>query len=259
MHCSRSVQFSHSVMSDSVPPWTAACQDSLSISWSLLKLMSIDSVMPSNHLILCYLLLLLALILSSIRVFSKESALRNRWPKYWSFSFNISPSHEYSRLISFRSDWFDLLEVQGTLKSFLQHHSSKASVLRHSAFFMVQLSHPHMTTGKTIALTRWTFVGKISSLLYNMLSRLVIASLPRSKRLLISWLQSPSAVILEPKKIKSLTASIVFPSTCHEVMGPDAMILVFWLLSFKPAFFFFPHSPLSLSLRACLVPLCFLP
>ena len=226
MHCSRSVQFSRSVMSDSMPPWTAACQDSLSISWSLLKLMSIDSVMPSNHLILCYLLLLLALILASIRVFSKKSALCNRWPEYWSFSFNISPSHEYLRLISFRSDWFDLLEVQGTLKSFLQHHSSKASILWHSGFFMVQLSHPYMTTGKTVALTRWTFVGKILSLLYNMLSRLVIVSLPRSKCLLISWLQTPSAVILEPKKIKSLIVSIIFPSICHEVMGPDLSFLI---------------------------------
>ena len=232
MHCSRSVQFSHSVMSDSVPPWTAVRQDSLSItnSWSLIKLMCIDSVITSNHLIFCH-------FLPSIRVFSKESTLHNRWPKYWSFSFSISPSNEYSRLISFRSDWFDLLEVQGTLKSFLQHYSSKAPILQCSAFFMVQLSKPYMTTWKTIALTRWTFVGKILSLLYNMLSRLVISSLPRSKCLLISWLQSPPAVILEPKKIKSVTAFIVFPSICHEVMGPDAMILVFWLLSYKPASF----------------------
>ena len=199
--------------------------------------MSINSVIPSNHLILCHLLLLLSLILPSIRVFSKQSTLCNRWPKYWSFSFSISPSNEYSRLISFRSDWFDFLEVQGTLKSFLQHHSSKAPILHCSAFFMVQLSQPYMTTGKTIALTRWTFVVKILSFLYNMLFRLVIASLPRSKCLLISWLQSPPAVILEPKKIKSVTAFIVFPSICHEVMGLDAMILVFWLLSFKPAFF----------------------
>ena len=166
------------------------------------------SVIPSNLLILCHLLHLLSLILHSIRVFSKQSTLRNRWPKYWSFSFSISPSNEYSRLISFRSDWFDLLEVQGTLKSLLQHHSSKAPILHCSAFFMAQLSQLYMTTGKTIALTRWTFVSKILSLLYNMLFRLVIASLPRSKCLLISWLQSPPAVILEPKKIKSVTVSI---------------------------------------------------
>ena len=159
--------------------------------------------MPSSHLILCRLLLLLPPIPPSIRVFSNESTLHMRWPKYWSFSFSISPSNKYSRLISYRMDWLDLLVVQGTLKSLLQHHSSKASILRHSAFFIVQLSHPYMTTGKTIALLSWTFVGKVTSLLFNMLSRLVIACLPRSKRLLISWLQSPSAVILEPKKIKS--------------------------------------------------------
>ena len=156
--------------------------------------------------------------------------------KYWSFSFSISPSNEYSGLISFRMDWLDLLAVQGTRKSLLQHHSSKASILQCSAFFVVQLSHPYMTTGKTIALTRWTFVGKVMPLLFNMLSRLVIAFLSRSKRLLISWLQSPSAMILKPKKIKSLTVSIVSPSICHEVMGLDAMILVFWMLSVKPAF-----------------------
>ena len=150
-----------------------------------------------------------------------------RWPKYWSFSFNISPSNEHSRLISFRMDWLDLLAVQGTLKSLLQHHSSKASILRCSAFFIVQLSHPNMTTGKTIILTIWTFVGKVMSLLFNMLSRLVITFLPRSKRLLISWLQSPSAVILEPRKIMSDTVSTVSPSICHQVMGLDAMILVF--------------------------------
>ena len=150
-----------------------------------------------------------------------------RWPKYWSFSFSISPSNEYSGLISFRIDYFDLLAVQGILKSLLQHHNSKASVLRRSAFFMVQLSHPYMTTGKTIALPRWTFVGKVMSLLFNMLSRLVITFLPRSKRLLISWPQSPSAVILELKKIKSVTFSIISPSICHEVMGLDAMILIF--------------------------------
>ena len=159
--------------------------------------------MPSNHLILCHPLLLPPSIFPSIRVFSNESALCIRWPKYWSFSFNISPSNEYSGLISFRMDWLDLLAVQRTLKSLLQHHSSKASVLQCSAFFIVQLSHPYMTTGKTIALTRWTFVGKVMSLLFNMLSRLVITFLPRSKRLLISWLQSPSAVFLEPRKINS--------------------------------------------------------
>ena len=161
--------------------------------------------MPSNHLILCHLLLLLPSIFPSIRVFSSESTLRMRWPKYWSVSFSISPSNEHPGLTSFRMDWLDLLAVQGTLKSLLQHHSSKASILLRSAFFIVQLSHPYMTTGKTIALTKWTFVGKVMSLLFNMLSRLVIAFLPRSKHLLISWLQSPSAVILEPPKIKSAT------------------------------------------------------
>ena len=163
--------------------------------------MSIESVMPSNHLILCRSLLLLPSIFSSIKVFSIESDLHIRWPKYWSFSYSISPSNEYSGLISFRMDWLDLLAVQGTLKSLLQHHSSKASILWRSAFFIVQLSHPYMTTGKTISLTRWTFVGKVMSLLFNMLSRLVLAFLPRSKRLLISWLQSPSAVILESKRV----------------------------------------------------------
>jgi len=158
------------------------------------------------------------------------------WPKYWSFSFNISPSNEHPGLISFGMHWLDLLAVQGTLKTLLQHHSSKASILHHSAFFMVQLSHPYMTTGKTIALTRQTFVDKIMSLLFNMLSRLVITFLPGSMRLLLSWLQSPSAVILEPRKIKSATVSTVSPSICHEVMGPDAMILVVWMLSFKPTF-----------------------
>ena len=165
--------------------------------------------MPSNHLILCHPLLLPPSIFPSIRIFSNESALHIRWPKYWSLNFSISPSNEYSRLISFRMDWFDLLAVQGTLKSLLQHHSSKASILRHSAFFMVQLSYPYMTTGKTIALTRQTFVGKVMSLLFNMLSRLVITFLPRSKHLLISKLQLPSAVTLEPRKIKFLTVSIV--------------------------------------------------
>ena len=210
-------------------PQTAAHQASLSItnSRSLLKLMSIMSVMPSNHLTLCHPLLLLPSIFPSIWVFSNESPLHIRWPKYWSFSFSISLSNEYSGLISFRIDRFDLLAVQGTLKSLLPHHSSKASILWHSAFFIVQLSHPYMTTGKTIALTRQTFVGKIMSLLLNMISRLVITFLPRSKRLLISWLQSPSAVVLEPPKIKSDTVSTVSPSISHEVMGPDAMIFVF--------------------------------
>ena len=177
--------------------------------------------MPSSHLILCRPLLLLPPIPPSIRVFSNESTLRMRWPKYWSFTFSISPSNEHPGLISFRMDWLDLLAVQGTLKNLLQHHSSKASILRRSAFFTVKLSHPYMTTGKTIALTRRTFVGKVMSLLFNMLSRLVITFLPRSKHRLISWLQSPSAVILEPKKRKSDTVSTVSPSVSHEVMGPD--------------------------------------
>ena len=187
----------------------------------LLKLMSITSVMPSNHLILYHPLLLLPLIFPSIGVFSSESVLHIRWPKYWSFSLSISPFNEYSGLISFRIDWFDL-PIHGTLKSLLQHHSSKASILRCSAFFMVQLSHPYMTIVKTTVLTRWTFVGKVMSLLFNMLSRLVTAFLPRSKPLLILWLQSPSAVILEPKKIRSVTVSFVSASICHEVMGSDA-------------------------------------
>ena len=178
--------------------------------------------MPSSHLILCHPLLLLSPIPSSVRVFSNESALCMRWPKYWSFNFSISPSKEHPGLISFRMDWLDLLAVQGTLKSLLQHYSSKASILQHSAFFTVQLSHPYMTTGKTIALARRTFFGQIMSLLLNMLSRLVITFLPKSKRLLISWLQSPSAVILEPPKIKSDTVSTLSPSISHEVMGPDA-------------------------------------
>ena len=196
--------------------------------------MSIELVMPTNHLVLCRSLLLLPSIFPSISVFSNESALCIKWPKYWSFYFNISPSNKYSGLISFRIDWFDLLAVQGTVKSLLQHHSSKASILWCSAFFTVQLSHPYMTTGKTIALTRWTFDGKVMSLLLNMLSRLVITFLPRSKRglllfiiLLISWLQSPFAVILEPKKIKSVTVLIVSPCVSHDVIGPDALILVF--------------------------------
>ena len=237
-----------------------------------------ESVMPSSHLILCRPLLLLPPIPPSIRVFSNESTLRRRWPKYWSFSFSISPSNEHPGLSSFRMDWLDLLAVQGTLKSRLQHHSSKASILQHSAFFTIQLSYPYMTTGKTIALTRWTFVGKVMSLLLNMLSSLVITFLPKSNRLLISWLQSPFAVILEPPKIKSAIVSTVFPSISHEVMGPDAMILVFWKLSFKPTFSlssftfikrFFSYSSLSairvvssaylrllIFLLAILIPVC---
>ena len=191
--------------------------------------------MPSDRLMLCRPLLLLPSIFPSIRVFSNESALCIRWPKYWSFSFYISPSKEYSGLISFRMDWLYLLPVQGTLKSLIQHHSSNASILWWSAFFKSN-SHIDMTSGKTIALTRRTFVGKVISLLFTMLSRLVVTFLPRSKHLLISWLQSPSAVILEPEKVKSDTVSTVSPSICHEVMGPDAMSLVFWMLSFKPTF-----------------------
>ena len=253
-----SVQFSRSIVSDSLqshepqharPPCPSPTPGVHSDSTS------IESVMPSSHLILCRPLLFLPPIPPSIRVFSNESTLRMRWPKYWSFSFSIIPSKERPGLISFRMDWLDLLAVQGTLKSLLQHHSSKASILQHSAFFTVQLSHPYMTNGKTIALTRWTFVGKVMSLLLNMLSRLVITFLPRSKCLLISRLQSPSAVILEPRKIKSDTVSTVSPSTSHEVMGQDAMIFVFWMLSFKPTF--------SLStftfIKRFLVPLHFLP
>ena len=213
-------------------PWVAARQASLSITnfRSLLKLMSIESVIPSSRLILCRPLLLLPPIPPSIRVFSNESTLRMKWPKYWSFSFSISPSNEHPGLISFRMDCLDLLAAQGVL----QHHSSKASTftvsfLRHSAFFTVQLSHPYMTTRKTIALTRRTFVGKVMSLLLNMLSRLVIIFLPRSERLLISWLQSPSVVILKPPKIKSDTVS---PSISHQLMGPDANILCFLNVEF---------------------------
>ena len=180
--------------------------------------------MSSSHFILCLPLLLLPPIPTSIRIFSSESMLCMRWLKYWSFSFSISPSSEYPGWISFRMGWLDLLAVQGTLKSLLQHHSSKASILHCSVFFMVQHSHPHMTIRKIIALTRWTFVGKVMSLLFTMLSRLVITFLPRSKHLLISWLQSPSAVILESPKIKSDTVSTVSPSISHEVMGPDAVI-----------------------------------
>ena len=251
-------------------PWTAACQASLSItnSQNFLTLMSIELVMPSNHFILCRPLLLLPSIFPNIRVFSNESILHIRWPKDWSFSFSISPSHEYSGLISFRMDWLDLLAVQEILKSLLQDHSSKASILWCSAFFIVQLSHPYMTTGKTIALTRWTFVGKVMSLPLNMLSKLVITFLPRSKSLLISWLQSPNAVILEPKKIMSVF--IVSPSICHEVIGQDALIFVFWMLSFKPTFssssstfikslFSSSVSAVSVVSSACLMLLIFLP
>ena len=195
--------------------------------------------MPSNHLILCHPLPLPPSIFPSIRVFSNESALRIRWPKYWRFSFNISPSNEYSGLIFFRMDWLGVLAVQVTLKSLFQHHNSKASILQCSAFFIVQFSHLYMTIDKTITFTRQTFVGKVMSLLFNMLSRLIITFLPRSIHLLISWLQSPSAVILEPPKIKFDTVS---PSVSHEVMGPDAMIFVYWMLSFKPTFSLYSFS-----------------
>jgi len=189
--------------------------------------MSTESVMQSNHLIFCHPLILPPSIIPSIRVFSNESVLPIRWPKYWNLSFSISPSNECSGLISFRVDWLDLPAVQRTLDSLLQHHSSKASILQCSAFFIGQLSHPCMTTGKTKVLTRLTFVGKVMSLLFNTLSRLVITFLPRSKHLLISWLQSPSAVILEPKKIKSATVSTVSPSVCREVMGTGCHDLCF--------------------------------
>ena len=183
-------------------------------------------VIPSNHLILCHPLLLLPLIFPRIRVFSNDLVPHTRWPKYWNFSFSISPSNEHSGLI-FRRDWLDLLAVQGTLKSLLQHHSLKSSIFQCSVFFTVQISHPYMTTGKNIALTRWTFVAKVISLLFDILSRLVIIFLSRSKCLLISWLQSPFAVILEPQKVKSDTVSTVSLSISHEVMGPVAMIFVF--------------------------------
>ena len=234
--CINSVQSLSRVQSFAIP-WIAALWASLSItnSWSSLKLMSIELVMPSSHLILCHPLLLVPPIPPSIRVFSSESTLRMRWPKYWSFSFSISASNEHLGLISFRMDWLDLLAVQGKLQSLLQHHSSKAAILWHSAFFTVQLSHPYMNTGKAITLTGLAFVGKVIPLLLSMLTRLAITLLSRSKYLLISWLQSPSAVILEPQIIKSVTVSIVSPSVCHEVMGLDAMIFVFWMLSF---FFF---------------------
>ena len=188
--------------------------------------MPIELVMTFSHLTLCHPLLLLPQSLQATGSLPM-STLHIRWPKYWSFSFNTTPSNKHPGLIPFRMDWLDLLAVQGTLKSLLQHHSSKASFFQCSAFFTVQLSHPYMTTGKTIALTRWTFVGKVMSLLFNMLSRLVMTFLPRSKCLLISWLQSPSAVMWEPQNIKFDTVSTVSPSISHEVMGPDAMILVF--------------------------------
>uniref|UniRef100_A0A670HX98 Uncharacterized protein n=1 Tax=Podarcis muralis TaxID=64176 RepID=A0A670HX98_PODMU len=221
-----------------VTPWTRARQALLSstASRSLVRLMFVASKTLSNHLVLCRPLLLVPSIFPNIRVFSRESSLLMRWPKYWSLSFTICPSSEHSGLISYRMDRFDLLAVHGTLKSLLQHHNSKASILRRSAFFMVQLSLPYITTGKTIAFTIRTFVGKVMSLLFKMLSRLVIAFLPRSRRLLILWLLSPSAVIMEPKKVKSLTASISSPSICQEVMGPVAMIFVFFMLSFRPYF-----------------------
>ena len=211
--------------------------------------------MSYNHLILWHPLLLLSSIFPSIRIFSNEPALHIKWPKYWSFSFSISPSNEHPGLISFRMDWLDLLAVQGTLKGLLQHHSSKASVLWHSAFFIIQLSHPCMSTGKTIALTRQTFVDKVMFLFFNILSRLVITFLARSKCLLISWLKSPPPVILEPQKIKSATVSTVSPSISYELMGPDAMILVFWMLSFKPNFSLSSFTFITF----CLVLLHFLP
>ena len=195
-----------------------------------------ESVMPSNHLILCSPLLLPPSIFPSIRVFSNESALGIRWPKRWSFSLSISPSNEYSELISFRIDWFDLLAVQGTLKSLLQYHSLKASVLQCSAFFIAHLSHPYMTTGKNHSFDYTNLCWQSNVSAFNMLSGFVIAFLPWSKHLLISWLQLPSAVILEPKKIKSVTISIVSPSICYEVVGSHTMIFVFWMWSFKPAF-----------------------
>ena len=213
--------------------------------------MSIQSVMPSNHLILWHPCLLLPSIFPSITVFSNKSVLRIRWPTYWGFSFSISPSNEYLGLISFRIDWVALYAVQGTLKSLLQHHSSKESILWRSAFFMVQLLHAYMITGKTITLTRWTYVGKVMSLLFNMLSRLVIAFLPRSKRLLISRLQSPSAVLLEPKKIKSVTVSIVshlFAMKWWDQMPwslfSECWVLIFSLFNFLTLLFHFHQEAL---------------
>ena len=215
-----------------------------------------DAIQPSCP---CHLLLLLPSIFPSITVFSNESVLCITWPKYWSFSFSIIASKELPGLIFFRMDCLDRLAAQGTLKSLLQHHSSKVLVLRCSAFFIVQLSHPYMNTRKTIALNKRTCVGRVMSMVFNMLSRLDIAFLPRSKRLLISWLQSPSAVILEPKKIKSLPFSIVSPFICHEVMGPDAMIFVFWMLSFKPTLSLSSFTFIKKLFSSSLVPLHFLP
>ena len=218
--------------------WTARCQASLSLtnSRSFLKNISIESEIPSNHLILFHPPLLLTLNFPNIRVFSNESVLHIRWPKYWNFSFSISPSKEYSGLISFRMDWLELLPFQGTLKTLLQHHSSKASIIQHSAFFIIQFSHPYITTGITIAWTRWTFVDKVMFPLFNMLSRLVITFLPRSKHLLISWLKSQSAVILEPEKMNSVTVFLYFHIFLPWSDGTWCMILVFWILSFKPTF-----------------------
>ena len=215
--------------------WTETCQASLffTIFLEWFKLMSIESVTPFNNLFL-------PSISPRIWVFLWVSSLHRQ--KYWSFSFNISPSSEYSGLVSSRIDWFDLLADQGALKSPPRHHNSKASVLQFSAFFMVQLAHPYMTSGKTIALNRQTIIGKVISLLFNMLSRIVIAFLPRNNRLLTLWLQSLSSVVLRPKKIKSITVYIFSSSICLEVMGPDAMILVLWILSFKPAFFLYIHT-----------------
>ena len=221
-----------------------------------------ELLMPSSHLILCRPLFLLPPIPPSIRIFSSESVLRIRWPEFWSFSFSISPSNEHSGLISFRMDWLDLFAVQGTLKSLLQHHSSKASILWHSTFFIVQLSHPCITTGKTIALTRWTLVGKVMSLLFNMLSRFVITFLPSNNS--FNFMAAVTICsILEPPKIKSVTVS---PSICHEVIGLDAMVLVFWMLSFKPTFslssFTFIKRLFSSSLLSAIsglaVPMCLL-
>ena len=250
------VQLSCSVMSDYL--WPHEPQHARPPnSWNLPKLMSIKSMIPSSHLILSS-PSPPAPIPPNIRVFSSKSTLCMKWPKYWSLHFSISPSNEHPGLISPRVDWLDLLAVQGTLKSLLQHHSSKASIHRCSVFFTVQLSHPYMTTGKTIVLTRWTFAGQVMSLLFNMLSKLVITFLPRSKRLLISQLQPPSAVILEPKKIKSDIVSTVSPSICHEVMGPDAMILVFWMLSFKPTFSLWISEVIDISPGNLNSRLCFL-
>ena len=242
-------------MSDSATLWTGARQAPLfsTVSWSLLKFMSIELVMLPNHFILCHYLFLLSFIFPSIRVFYNQSALHIKWPKYWSHSFSIGSSNVYSGLTSFRTDWFDLLAVQGILKSLLQHHNLKASILC-SAFFMLELSHLHTTIGKTTAITIRTFVSKVTSLLFNMLSRFVIAFLPRSKHLLTSWLQSPSIVTLEPKKRKSFPASTFSPFYLPRSDGtPDAMILVLWMLTFK--------SPFSLSSPSggSLVPLHFLP